>query len=185
MGDLLAPAQLIELMEGNRRLTLRTIRAFPEHDLFHYSPVESMRTFAEMVRETITIDERAVRGIMTGDWTDYPELYAGITTSEGLLAACESVRRRTLEWWPGLGGKTRHHGGGSKLGHREPRRSAAGRCGERGSSPCSGLRLSAHAGNRAAVLWGAVSEGERQAKPHRFPGGVRLMIKSLEMNRAA
>jgi uncharacterized damage-inducible protein DinB len=102
MGDLWAPAQLIEMMEGNRRLTLRTIRAFPEHALFHYSPVESMRTFAKMVWEIIAVEERAMRGIVTGDWTDYPELYTAITTSEGLLEACESVRRRTLDLWPEL-----------------------------------------------------------------------------------
>ena len=56
MAALLDPQALLEVMEGNRRLTLRTIEAFPEDALFNFRPVEAMRPFAEMVRESLDME---------------------------------------------------------------------------------------------------------------------------------
>lgn len=101
MPEVLNPSQLLEILEGNRRLTVRTVQAFPEHDLFHYA-VKPMRTFAELVKEFMLYEEGIVRGIATGEWKydQSGEQYKEIATTQELLAACEAVRRQTREWWP-------------------------------------------------------------------------------------
>jgi len=96
---LLDPAGLLEILEGNRRLTLRVVQAFPEHELFHYAPAEPLRPFAEMVREILDIEAGYVHGIATGEWT-VPTLYGEVRSKEELLAACAAVRQRTREMWP-------------------------------------------------------------------------------------
>jgi len=98
MGELLTPASLLEMMEGNRRLTLRTIEAFPEEELFRFKAAEAMRPFAEMVMEILDIEEAYVRGAATGEWVFRER--TGLATKQALLDACAAVRRRTLELWP-------------------------------------------------------------------------------------
>lgn len=93
------PAQLLEALEGNRRLTLRTIEAFPEDALFRYRPAEPLRPFAEMVKEIISMELGYVRGIATGEWT-YSEAYVDVSTRAALLAACTEVREQTRQLWP-------------------------------------------------------------------------------------
>ncbi|MBP2016855.1 putative damage-inducible protein DinB [Symbiobacterium terraclitae] len=100
MSDLLTPASLLEMMEGNRRLTLRVAEAFPEEKLFSFKPAEALRPFADMVKEFLDIEEAYVRGIATGEWVFDEEKRAGINTKQALLAECEAVRQRTRELWP-------------------------------------------------------------------------------------
>lgn len=98
MSELLTPASLLEMMEGNRRLTLRVIEAFPEHELFHFKAAEAMRPFSDMVVEILEIEEAYIRGIVTGEWVlRAPE---GLDTKQKLLDACAAVRQRTRELWP-------------------------------------------------------------------------------------
>ncbi|PZN06503.1 MAG: damage-inducible protein DinB [Bacillota bacterium] len=99
MASLLDPQALLEVMEGNRRLTLRTIEAFPEDALFNFRPAEAMRPFAEMVREILNMEADYVRGIATGEWR-LEDSCAGVRTKADLLAACHRVRERTRELWP-------------------------------------------------------------------------------------
>lgn len=101
MTSLLDPGALLDILEGNRRLTLRTIEAFPERELFAYRPVEPLRPFAEMVREILDLEAGYVRGIATGEWVHEPTC-EGVTTKADLLAACARVRERTRELWPRL-----------------------------------------------------------------------------------
>lgn len=96
---LLDPAGLLELLEGNRRLTLRVIEAFPEEALFRYRPVEALRPFAEMVAEVLDLEAGYMRGIATGEWVHEPAC-AGVRTKADLLEACARVRGRTRELWP-------------------------------------------------------------------------------------
>ncbi|MBE3589343.1 MAG: DinB family protein [Firmicutes bacterium] len=97
--SLLHPASLLEILDGHRRLTVRTIEAFPDEKLFHYRPVEPLRPFAEMIKEILDIEESYMRGIATGEWTFQPTC-EGVQTKPALLAACERVRARTRELWP-------------------------------------------------------------------------------------
>lgn len=101
MPTLLDPAALLEVLEGNRRLTLRTIEAFPEEELFAFRPVPRLRPFAEMVKEILDMEDGYVRGIATGEWT-LEDTCAGVRTKADLLAACARVRQRTRELRPRL-----------------------------------------------------------------------------------
>ena len=48
----ISPNDLLEHWQGHRRLTRRTIEAFPEKELFTYS-VAGMRPFADLVIEML------------------------------------------------------------------------------------------------------------------------------------
>jgi uncharacterized damage-inducible protein DinB len=56
--------------QGHRRVTRKTIEAFPEDKLFQFS-VGGMRPFAEMVREFIGMAVPIVDGVSTGKWEEY------------------------------------------------------------------------------------------------------------------
>lgn len=99
MSELLTPKSLLEMLEGNRRLTVRVIEAFPQEKLFSYVPAEPLRPFAVMVKEVLGIEDGYVRGIATGEWVTDPK-YEQAGTKQELLAACAAVRQTTLELWP-------------------------------------------------------------------------------------
>lgn len=61
--NMLSRTALLETLEGNRRLTIRSIEAFPEKELFTFTAVESMRPFSEMVLEILAIETGYIRGI--------------------------------------------------------------------------------------------------------------------------
>lgn len=92
------PAQLLAILEGNRRLTIRVMEALPEKELFEYAPAEPLRPFAAMIKEILGIEDAYVRGAATGEWTYAPQ-HDGITSKAELLAACEEVRNATLALW--------------------------------------------------------------------------------------
>lgn len=89
-------------LSRTRRVTLLTVKAFSEQDLFHYVPAAPMRPFAALVREFLMIEDSLMRGIITGDWQYEMDKYTGIATASELLETCDSVRRQTREWWPQL-----------------------------------------------------------------------------------
>lgn len=99
MADLLTSDQLLQLLEGNRRLTIRAIEAFPEEQLFTYAPAEPLRSFADMVKEILSLEADYVKGIATKEWV-MGAGYGHVNTKAGLIAACEQVRTQTLNYWP-------------------------------------------------------------------------------------
>lgn len=99
---MLDPAQLLTILEGNRRLTIRTLKAFTENDLFHYSAAPPMRPFGALIREILALEEAIMRAAATGEYRFELDRYRGATTARELLEACDSVREQTLAWWPGL-----------------------------------------------------------------------------------
>jgi uncharacterized damage-inducible protein DinB len=56
--------------QGHRRLTRRTIDAFPEEKLFQFS-VGGMRPFSELAWEFIRMAVPIVDGVATGKWEEY------------------------------------------------------------------------------------------------------------------
>ncbi|MFZ5813866.1 MAG: DinB family protein [Bacillota bacterium] len=98
MAVLLDPARLLEILEGNRRLTRRTVEAFPEDALFRFKPADPLRPFAEMVKEILHLELALVRGIATHEWV-YEEPYVVVQSKEELLRACEAVREHTRAYW--------------------------------------------------------------------------------------
>jgi uncharacterized damage-inducible protein DinB len=63
----ITPQAMLEHWQGHRRLTRRTIEAFPEDKLFGYS-VGGMRTFSELINEITDIAANGILGIVTGKW---------------------------------------------------------------------------------------------------------------------
>ncbi len=95
---MLSKEELLEAFEGNRRLTVRTIEAFPEDKLFNFTAAEPMRPFSKMVTEMLGIEKAYVRGIALNEWEWKPGEF-DISKKNDLLAACEKVRNETLELW--------------------------------------------------------------------------------------
>ena len=96
---LLTNEELLDNLEGNRRLTIRTIEAFPENDLFEFKPAEALRPFSEMVLEILHIERAYIRGIALKEW-EFDQPYADVKSKTDLLKACEQVRAFTLKHWP-------------------------------------------------------------------------------------
>src|ERR1700724_3656031 len=61
---------LLKHWQGHRKLTRRTIEAFPEDKLFQFS-VGGMRPFSEMAWEFIRMAVPIVEGVSTGNWEEF------------------------------------------------------------------------------------------------------------------
>jgi uncharacterized damage-inducible protein DinB len=59
---------LLQNWQGHRRLTRKTIEAFPDDKLFQFS-LGGMRPFGEMAMELIGMAVPIVEGVSTGVWT--------------------------------------------------------------------------------------------------------------------
>ena len=94
-------ATLSKSMEGNRRLTVRTVEAFPAHELFHFAPAEGLRPFSEMIIEILHMELGYMRGIALNEW-NFEEPYAGVDSKEGLLEACAEQSRKVQDYWAGI-----------------------------------------------------------------------------------
>src|SRR6201981_2557292 len=68
--NMLTAETLLNNWQGHRRLTRKTIEAFPEDKLFQFS-VGGMRPFAEMAWEFIRMAVPIVDGVSTGKWEEF------------------------------------------------------------------------------------------------------------------
>lgn len=68
--NVLTTDALLKNWQGHRRLTRKTIEAFPEDKLFQFS-LGGMRPFAEMAWEFIVMAVPIVEGVATGKWEEY------------------------------------------------------------------------------------------------------------------
>jgi len=68
--NILTAETLLSNWQGHRRVTRKTIEAFPEAKLFKFS-IGGMRPFAEMVLEFIRMAVPIVDGVSTGKWAEY------------------------------------------------------------------------------------------------------------------
>ncbi|MCF0063088.1 DinB family protein [Dyadobacter chenwenxiniae] len=66
--SLLNADALLVHWQGHRRLTRKTIEAFPEEHFYTFS-IGGMRTFAQLSMEIIGLTAPGIRGIAFGDWT--------------------------------------------------------------------------------------------------------------------
>lgn len=62
--------ELLKAWQGHRRLTRKTIEAFPEDKLFSFS-IGGMRPFAEMASEFLHMAVPIVDGVATGKWQEF------------------------------------------------------------------------------------------------------------------
>jgi len=92
---LLTLEQFVNHFQGHRRLTIRTIQAFPATELFSYK-VEPLRSFGEMMNEVLAVEAYTFNGIRSGKWVWQPGEQAD--SKEGLLAAFEQAAARSTAW---------------------------------------------------------------------------------------
>jgi uncharacterized damage-inducible protein DinB len=73
LEQIISPETLLAHWQGHRRLTRKTIEAFPEDKLFNYS-VGGMRPLSELALEIMDISRDGISGIVTGEWKAITEL---------------------------------------------------------------------------------------------------------------
>jgi uncharacterized damage-inducible protein DinB len=91
--------QFREILDVNRRLTIRAIEAFPEDKLFTFAPIEPLRPFSKMILEITDVERAYTRGIALDEW-EYSQPYAGVSTKAELLNACHETMNDVQKWWP-------------------------------------------------------------------------------------
>lgn len=91
--------EFLRAWEGNRRLTLRVARAFPEGKLMTYAPTEPLRPFGAMLDEIARMEQAYVRGLAEDEWSWDPNDPPRATNAAGAIAFLEEVRAYTLQVW--------------------------------------------------------------------------------------
>jgi uncharacterized damage-inducible protein DinB len=85
--------------QGHRRLTRKTIEAFPEDKLFHFS-VGGMRPFADLASEFIRMAVPTVEGVATGKWAEFQYGSPRPETKTDLLALWDAQTAALNEKFP-------------------------------------------------------------------------------------
>lgn len=103
-ADIITTTELLQHWQGHRRLTRRTIEAFPEKELFTYS-VGGLRPFSELVTEMLDMAVPGLRGIVTGQWQPLDQMahisrQAKPQTKEELLAQWDEATEKMDVLWP-------------------------------------------------------------------------------------
>lgn len=83
MSPVLARDHALDHWQGHRRLTRRTIEAFPDDESFATFSVGGMRPFAELVKEMLQVAVPTLNGIVTREWPWQPQ-EAPATKAEAL-----------------------------------------------------------------------------------------------------
>jgi hypothetical protein len=90
---------LLEHWQGHRRLTRRTIEAFPEDKLFTFA-IGSMRPFSELVKEFLKMAEPIAHGVATGEWTAFGGDFDAVKTKAELLVLWDQATDKLNAIWP-------------------------------------------------------------------------------------
>lgn len=83
--------------QAHRRLTRRTIEAFPDDKLFSYS-IGGMRTFGELALEMLGMAVPTIKGMLTGEWSGFS--MPTQNTKEEVLRAWDASTKEIDEIWP-------------------------------------------------------------------------------------
>ncbi len=97
---MLSPDQLLAHWLGHRRLTRRTIAAFPDDASFATFSVGGMRPFAALTAEMLGVGLPTLRGIVTGEWPYEP--VAPCATRTEALAAWDAQTPEIERLWAQL-----------------------------------------------------------------------------------
>jgi uncharacterized damage-inducible protein DinB len=98
MPPVLTPDQLLGYWLGHRRVTRRTIEAFPDDETFMSFSVGGMRPFAVLVNEFLSMSVPTLMGIVSGEWP--MESAEPPATREEALARWDADTNRIEELWP-------------------------------------------------------------------------------------
>lgn len=98
MSEVISSTGLLEIWQGNRRLTRRVIEAFPEKELFEFS-VGGMRPFADLAKELLAIAVPGLTEIVQGDTTPLKEDFDVHSKAE-LLKLWDEATEGINALWP-------------------------------------------------------------------------------------
>ncbi|MGL4612059.1 MAG: DinB family protein [Trueperaceae bacterium] len=98
--EFLTLEQLHKHWQGHRRLTIRTIEAFPDEQLFQFS-VAPMRPFGKLVLEVLMVEKHFLHGIVSGDWLWKPKAIQAENKKE-LLSGTENLAEESQGMWAKL-----------------------------------------------------------------------------------
>lgn len=90
--------EILKNWQGHRRLTRRTIEAFPEKELFEFS-VGGMRPFSDMVKELLAIAAPGLKQIVTNEQVTFNENSEHLKTKQDLLRAWDESTEQINDWW--------------------------------------------------------------------------------------
>ena len=97
----MTPDALLSHWQAHRRLTRRTIEAFPDDKLFTFS-IGGMRTFGELALEIATMGAPMLRGLATDQWDDFRDRAA--RPKGELLKVWDEATREIDSRWATLAG---------------------------------------------------------------------------------
>lgn len=100
----ISPEAILEHWQGHRRLTRKTIEAFPERELFDHC-IGGMRPFAEMIKEIIGIADAGMQDLFMNTETPVSELNhhsrnSLINSKEDILNTWDDVTYKIDSLWP-------------------------------------------------------------------------------------
>lgn len=98
MAPILTPDQLLGYWLGHRRVTRRTIEAFPDEEAFATFSVGGMRPFAVLVNEFLGMSVPTLAGIVSGEWPMEPQ--DPPATREAALERWDEDAERIEALWP-------------------------------------------------------------------------------------
>lgn len=98
-GSVMTMDTLLEHWQGHRRLTRKTIEAFPDEKLFEFS-IGGMRTFGQMACEFLGMALPTVRGMTTQEWEQFE--FAKPKTKADVLAMWDEQTARLDAEFPGI-----------------------------------------------------------------------------------
>jgi uncharacterized damage-inducible protein DinB len=99
MPTFITPDALREHWQGHRRLTRRTIEAFPADQLFTFS-LGGLRSFGELAREMLGMAAPTIEGLISDEWSAYAE--APASTRDEILASWDRATAAIDERWPAV-----------------------------------------------------------------------------------
>ena len=88
---IMSQSQFLTHWQAHRRLTRRTITAFPDDQLFTFS-VGGMRTFGALANEMLGMAVSTVNGVITNKWDKY--VAATATTKSEVLTQWDEITRQ-------------------------------------------------------------------------------------------
>lgn len=100
-SQVISPSELLKHWQGHRRVTRRTIEAFPEDAFFNHT-IGGMRPFSAMVMELLAIAEPALKEIVEGKSEALNEALAHDNKKDTFLKLWDEATKAIDAYWAQL-----------------------------------------------------------------------------------
>lgn len=97
-AEIINKDQMLMHWLGHRKVTRRTLEAFPEKDLFEFS-IGGMRTYAQLTKEMLAMDGATAKALATGDWGTFDEEKPELKTKADLLTSYDESTETIQKYW--------------------------------------------------------------------------------------